>query len=349
LTRKQQLTTVASHTFRGSILFTAITKSQILSPEEDRMRRKFRSFGCPLALGAILFAVIPSGAEQPDSSNAVPVTTVATVLGPKFTPPPVISKDDILVREGQVRKDVADWVPAQGDKAGLELAILVDDADRKDVGKQFEDLANFIKSLPKSTSVGIFYANNNTISAASQFTLDHEAAAKALRLPLGSGLGSGVFQSMLAMIAGWPVSGARREVLLLADGFDRLRHERYSPDVETTVQKAQQAGVIIHALFVSGSGIFGRSQTGKNIGQGNLNTLTGGTGGQAFFQGFQTPIAFEPFLTQLDLVLRNQYFLTWITNRSKNAKGELRGFKVTSERRDIEITAAQKVFVPSEE
>jgi len=153
---------------------------------------------------------------------------------------------------------------------------------------------------------------------------------------------------LMALIAGWPVSDARREVLLLADGFDRLRHERYSPDVDTAVAKAQQAGVIIHAIFVSGTGIFGRIQTGKNIGQGNLNTLADGTGGKAFFQGFQTPIAFEPFLTQLDLVLRNQYFLAWMTNRSKNAKGELRSFKVTSERRDVEITAAQKVFVPGE-
>jgi len=312
------------------------------------MRRKSRWFACPLALGAILYAVIAAGAQQPDASSAVPATTVVTVLGPKFTPPPAVSKDDILVREGQVRKDVADWVPAQGDKAGLELAILVDDADRKDVGKQFDDLANFIKSLPKSTSVGVFYANNNTISAASQITPDHEAVAKALRLPLGSGVGSSMYQSLMALIAGWPVSDARREVLLLADGFDRLRHERYSPDVDTAVAKAQQAGVIIHAIFVSGTGIFGRIQTGKNIGQGNLNTLADGTGGKAFFQGFQTPIAFEPFLTQLDLVLRNQYFLAWMTNRSKNAKGELRSFKVTSERRDVEITAAQKVFVPGE-
>lgn len=313
------------------------------------MRRKSRWFRCPFVFGAVLVAAISSGAQQqPDSSNTVPVTTVVTVLGPKFTPPPAISKDDILVREGQVRKAVVDWIPAQGDKAGLELAILVDDADRKDIGKQFDDLTNFIKSLPKSTSVGIYYANNNTISAASQFTPDHEAAAKALRLPLGMGVPSSIFQSLMAMIGGWPVSGARREILVIADGFDRLRRERYSPDVDTTVAKAQQAGVIIHSIFVSGTGRAGRVQTGKNIGQGNLNTLADGTGGKAFFQGFSTPIAFEPFLTQLDLVLRNQYFLAWRTSGAKNPKGELRSFKVTSERRDAEFTAAQKIFVPSE-
>jgi hypothetical protein len=317
--------------------------------EEERMRRKSYGFKWPLLMGAVLLAGISSSAQQQaDSSSAVPVTTVVTVLGPKFTPPPAVSKDDILVREGQSRKEISDWVPAQGDKAGLELAILVDDADRRDIGKQFDDLANFIKSLPKSTSVGIFYANNNTISAASQFSPDHDAVARSLRLPLGSGLGSSIFQSLMAMIAGWPVSGARREILVLADGFDRLRRERYSPDVDTTVQKGQQAGIIIHAIFVSGTGRAGRVQTGKNIGQGNLNTLADGTGGKAFFQGFSTPISFEPILTQLDMVLRNQYFLTWVTSRSKSAKGDLRGFKVTSERKDIEITAPHKAYVPGE-
>jgi hypothetical protein len=313
------------------------------------MGRGFRWLQFPIVLGAILLAVISSGAQQqPDTSSGVQVTTVVTVLGPKFTPPPAMSKDDIVVREGDVRKDDLDWIPAQGDKAGLELAILIDDADRKDVGKQFDDLANFIKSLPKSTSAGIYYANNNTISAASQISPNHDAVAKTLRLPIGSGVGSSIFQSLMGLIAGWPVSGARREVLVLADGFDRLRHERYSPDVDTTVAKAQQAGVIIHAIFVNGTGRAGRIQAGRNIGQGNLNRLTDGTGGQAFFQGFQTPIAFEPFLTQLDLVLRNQYFLAWSTNRSKKEKGELRGFKVITEQHKVEITAAQKVYVPRE-
>ena len=89
-------------------------------------------------IGAILIAMSPSGAQQPDSSSVVPVSTVVTVLGPKFTPPPAVSKDDISVREGEVRKDVLDWVPAQGDKAALELAILIDDAAGKNVGKQLE-------------------------------------------------------------------------------------------------------------------------------------------------------------------------------------------------------------------
>lgn len=313
------------------------------------MHRGFRWVQFSVVLGVILLPAISSGAQkQPDASSGVPVSTVVTVLGPKFTAPPAIGKDDIVVREGDARRDVRDWIPAQGDKAGLELVILIDDADRMTVGKQFDDLTSFIKSLPSSTSVGIYYASNNTITTGSQITPDHDAAAKALRLPLGSGVGASIYQSMMALIAGWPVNGARREVLLLADGFDRLRRERYSPDVQTTVDRAQQAGVIIHSIFVNGTGTFGRARGAVNVAQGNLNTITTGTGGQAFFQGLQTPISFQPLLQQLDLVLKNQYFLVWNTNRSQKDKGELRGFKVTTERQNVQITAAQKVYVPGE-
>jgi hypothetical protein len=314
------------------------------------MRNHFRWVGACFVGFAVLFLALPFGVQaQGESSSTVAVSTVVTVLGPKFTPPPAIGKDDVVVHEGQTRKDVLNWVPAQGDRAGLELAIVVDDADRRDTAKQFDDLRSFIKALPQSASVGVFYANNGSIEQASSFGPDHDAAANALRIPRGIiGANSSIFNSLMGLIGGWPVSGARREILIIADGFDRLRRERFSPDVTKTVEKAQQAGIILHAIFVNAVGRAGRVTGGINIGQGNLNTLTDGTGGQAFFQGFATPLAFEPFLTQLDLVLRNQYFLAWTTNRSKNSKGDLRSFKVSTEQRNVEIKAAQKVFVPAE-
>lgn len=314
------------------------------------MRNHRRWLGtCFVGFALVFLALAPAAQAQGESSNTVAVSTVVTVLGPKFTPPPAIGKDDVVVREGQTPKDVLNWVPAQGDRAGLELAIVIDDADRRDVAKQWDDLRSFIKALPKSTSVGIFYANDGAVEQSSPFGPDHDAAANALRMPRGMiGANSSIFNSLMGLIGGWPVSGARREILVISDGFDRLRRERFSPDVTKTVERAQQAGIILHAIFVNAVGRAGRVTGGINIGQGNLNTLTDGTGGQAFFQGFSTPIAFEPFLTQLDLVLRNQYFLAWTTNRSKNSKGELRGFKVTTEQRNVEIKAAEKVFVPAE-
>jgi hypothetical protein len=148
------------------------------------------------------------------------------------------------------------------------------------------------------------------------------------------------------LIKRWPVTGARREILLLADGIDRFRGDPFSPDVPATLEKAQKAGIIFHTLFASGLGRFSRNFYRVNLGQSNLAQLSDGTGGESFYQGLQTPISFAPFLQQLDMVLKNQFFLTYATERSKKKDGELRSFRVQSEQREVDISHASKVFVP---
>ena len=312
------------------------------------MRKSFQFLFGFLILSVLLAAALPAHARPQAASSGVPVTTVVTVLGPKYTPPPAISKDDVNVYEGKDKRDVTGWIPAQGDKSDLMLAILIDDASRTELGIQLGDITAFIKELPKSTRVGVFYANNGTVQAASQFTPDHEAAAKAVRMPLGSfGAYSSIYLSTMSLISGWPVvPNSRREILLISDGIDRFRGDPFSPDVDSTYQKAEQAGVIIHTLFATGVGRVARNLFRVNYGQSNLAEIADKTGGESFFQGTQTPIAFAPFLQQLDMILRNQYFLTFAAERSKKAKGELRPFRIKTEQKDVEISSADKVFVP---
>jgi hypothetical protein len=305
------------------------------------MLRKILTHGFLLAFAAILSGAISSQAQT------APVTTVVTVLGPKYTAPPAISKDDLAVFEGKQKKEINSWVPAQGNKATLELAIVIDESDSPDLGIQFNDIIAFIKSQPKTTGVAIFYASNGTVQAVSQFSTDHDAVTKALRMPFGRGAAySSIYLSLMDLIKRWPVTGARREILLLADGIDRFRGDPFSPDVAAAVEKSQKAGIIIHTLFASGVGRFSRNFYRVNLGQSNLAQLSDGTGGESFYQGLQTPISFAPFLQQLDMVLKNQFFLTYATERSKKKDGELRSFRVQSEQRDVDISHASKVFVP---
>jgi hypothetical protein len=311
------------------------------------MLKSSRAFSSLLVIAGILLSTLPSRAQQGGTSSNVPVTTVVTVLGPKYTPPPAIGKDDISVYEGKAKNEVTGWVPAQGDRANLELAILIDDADSVDLGIQFGDIKNFIMSQSKTTRVGIFYASNGTVQPASQFNSDHEAVAKALRMPFGyTGAYSSLYLSIMDLISRWPVTGARREMLVIADGIDRLRGDPFSPDVDSAVARAQRAGIMIHTLYATGVGRFSRSFTHVSWGQSNLTKVSDGTGGESFFQGLQTPISFAPFLEQLDMVLKNQYWLTFATSRSKKAKGELRSFRVRTEQRNVEISSADKFFVP---
>ncbi len=311
------------------------------------MRKSIHFLSSFLILAAFLATALPVRAQAQAASSSVPVTTVVTVLGPKYTAPPAISKDDVNVFEGKAKKEVTSWIPAQGDKADLQFAIVIDDACNTDLGIQISDITSFIKELPKKTSVGVFYASNGTVQAASQFNLDHDAVAKTVRMPFGnSGAYSSIYLSLMSLISRWPVAGARREILLISDGIDRFRGDPFSPDVDSTIAKAEQAGIMIHSLYATGVGRLSRNMFHVNYGQNNLAQLTDKTGGEAFFQGTQTPISFAPFLQQLDLVLKNQYRLTFVTSRAKKGKGELRQFRIKTEQRDVEISSADRVFVP---
>ena len=286
----------------------------------------------------------PAAPQKPVAAT-VAVTTVVTVLGPNFTAPPAMSKEDVLVRTGNVRANVSGWVPAQGDHAALDLAILIDEV--ADIGTQLDDLRKFILSQPKTTRVGLFYANEGRAQVASTFNADHDAVAKSLRITFGRAYASSsLYFSLWDLMAKFPMTTARREILVIGDGIDRFRGDPFSPDISTTIEKAQKAGIIIHTLYARGAGRAGRNLFRVNWGQNNLAQMTDGTGGESFFQGLETPVSFGPFLDQLDMVLHNQYFLTFTTARSAKPKGELRSFRVTTEQRNAEISAARELFVP---
>ena len=102
---------------------------------------------------------------------------------------------------------------------------------------------------------------------------------------------------------------------------------------------------MIHTLYAS-VGRGNRISFRQSLAQSNLIRVAGESGGQSFFQGLGTPVSFTPFLDQLDMVLHNQYFLTFTTARSKNPKGQFRGFKVATEQHHVSITAASQIFVP---
>lgn len=315
------------------------------------MQTFFRTSISAVVLAAVLALVaLPAAAQKAaESSGTIPVTTVITVLGDKYTAPPAVSKSDVTAYQQGKKIDVSDFVPAQGDKAALQLAILIDDADDTSFASQLNDLRAFVNSLPPSTAVGVFYASNGTVQATSQFSTNHDAVAKSIRIPFGYfGAYSSYLLSIQDLIKRWPVTpGSRREILFLGDGIDRFRGDYpVSPDVDPTIGKAQTAGIIIHSIFVSGAGHAGHSLFRISLGQSNLSRITDGTGGHAFFQGLQTPVALAPFLDQLNLVLKNQYWLTVAANRTTKHKGELQRFKVTTELKDLDIDYPTSVFIP---
>ena len=301
----------------------------------------------PILLAIAVLAPHPLRAQaQPQSAPAkAPVTAIVTVLGPSFTAPPALGKSDVVVHTGSRREDVTAWSLAQGDNAGLQLAILIDDG-AADFGSHLDEVRHFIQAQPKTTNVGVFYASNGMTVAVAPFSADHDAVAKKVRITLGpSGTSTSIYLSLIDVLKKLQSMPGRREVLIIGDGHDRLRGDLpESPDLDGAIASAQKVGIVIHTLYAR-VGRLGRTSFRLTLAQSNLTRVASETGGQSFFQGLDTPVSFTPFLNQLDMVLHNQYFLTFTTPRSTRPKGELRSFKVATEQRNISITAPSRALV----
>ena len=289
---------------------------------------------------------ISSWSAQQAASGTVPVSMVVSVEARHGKDIPVMNRADVSVFEGRNRLQVTDWIPLQGDQSSLELFVLIDDASKMNLASQFEDLRHFMNAQPPTTAIAVGYLQNGTVRTVQNFTKDHSAAGKVLRIPLGSGAGgNSPYLSITDAIKHWPDSPARHAILLISDGIDLLQPGTRDSYLDQAVSQAQRTGTQVSAIYASGSGNSGRSRWRINQGQSNLSRLADETGGEAYFQGFETPIAFAPFLDQFADRLNHQYKLTFLANADK--KPALRHVRLETEVPNAELVTADKVYVPA--
>jgi hypothetical protein len=307
---------------------------------------RFQLLGALLAMAALAASLRPLAAQNAASSTGVPVHMVVTVEAHHGTEVPAINREDVMVYQGRDRDKVTDWVALQGDHAGLELFVLIDDASSTSLGSQLEDLRQFITSQPASTAIGVGYMQDGVTRIQQNFTNDHALAAKALRLPLGNaGASASPYDSLVDLIKRWPESPVRHEILMVSDGIDRLGNSGPDdPFVDSAIEQAQRAGIIIFTLYTPGVGHYGHSLWRSNWGQNNLSQIADQTGGEAYYLGFGAPVSFVPYLDDLAHRLTHQYLLTFLAKPEK--KAGLQRVKLSTEVTNAELVAADYVYVP---
>ena len=283
---------------------------------------------------------------QQSASGTVPVSTVVSVEARHGKDIPVVNREDVMVFEGHNRLQVTDWVPLQGDQYSLELFVLIDDSSNPGLASQFDDLRHFMNAQPSTAAIAVGYIQNGTVRIVQNFTKNHSEAGKALRIPLGSGAGvSSPYLAITDAIKRWPESPARHDILLISDGIDALQPGITDSYLDEAISEAQRTGTQVTAIYASGSGHFGHTFWRITQGQNNLSRLADETGGEAYFQGFETPIAFAPFLQQFADRLNHQYRLTFLANADK--KPTLRHVRLETEVPNAELVTADKVYVPA--
>ena len=289
-------------------------------------------------------------AQQKDAAAGAPVQMVVSVEPKHGNEIPAITQPDVIVDQGHDRRPVTGWAPATGNRAGLALAILIDDSAGISFGSQMEDVRAFIGEQASTTLIALGYMQNGTVHLAQDFTPDHAAAAKALRLPQGfAGAEASPYFSLTDFIKKWPSnpSTPRREVLMITDGIDAYYGGGYpDPYVDEAVKNAQCAGVVVFSIYTPGAGHLGHSYWRINWGQNYLFQLSEETGGESYyFLGPQAPVSFEPYLSQMTRQLSDQFLLTFVAKPQKKAETE--PVKVSTEIRSVDLLAQDKVCVPA--
>jgi len=311
---------------------------------------------CAICLGAIFGLVLGmicgptlAATHKPDSSSDVPVHMVVTVKARHGGQVPAVAADDVKVYQRDKRDTVTSWLPLQGNRAGLQLFILIDETSRDSVSLQFKSIEKFIEDQPDTTAIGIGYMRNGTVDAVQDFTKDHSLAEKALRLPLGASVGyTSPYLSLSELMKKWPETEDRREILMITSGIDPLgggfSNDPYNnPYLQAAFDRAQRGGFIVYSIYMPGAGVRSRGQFRTQLEQSGLDLLAHKTGGQTYYLGFGTPVDFTPYLEDVSYCLKHQYELTFLAKGAK--KPALEPVQVKTEMPNMGLITAEDGYV----
>ena len=297
------------------------------------------------AMFSLLAATLPCLAQGSDS---VAAQTVITVLGKNSEAPAQLRQQDFQVQVAGKRAAVTDVIPLRGDRAGLELVILIDGSARTSIGTQLGEIQRFVNSLPPTTAVAIAYMQNGRAVFSQPFTTNKAEALKALRLPGGiAGSNASPYFCLSDLAKKWPSTNRdnRREVVMITDGVDpyNLRFDPDNPYLQAAINDSIRAGLIVDSIYWHDQGRYDRGLYQNNAGQSLLLQVSQDTGGKAYWQGIGNPVSFAPFFNDLSRRLQNQYELGFeVPARSKP---EIVALKVKLTMPDTKLDAAQKIML----
>jgi hypothetical protein len=282
---------------------------------------------------------------QAPSPAGTPVQITITV-GHNFShDAPILTRDDLAVTQLFDPLLIMNLVPLRGDRAGLDLFLLVDNCSNCEPGSKFEELRRFIDAQPSTTAVGVASIQNGRLKVIQNPTPDRGRAVQALSAPTGSTPAS-PFAALRDLIRNWPQGSSRRAVLLISNGIDPAETETLrDSSAEAAIEEAQRSGVTVYAIYHP-SADYGTADASKIYsGQVQLAHVANETGGEAYFLTFAPLPSLAPFLADVSDHLANRYLLEFLATPGEGA-GEFQQIIVKSKLPEVELMAPDKVWVP---
>jgi hypothetical protein len=195
----------------------------------------------------------------------------------------------------------------------LNLAVLIQDDLVSRVGNELRETGKFIRTLPAGSRVMVGYIRAGSLQVRQPFTDDLDAAARALRIPVGSTSASpyNPYVQLRDAIKLFPEGGENRgAVLLVSDGLDTSRGFDFSTSVDSVdlnraAREAKNRGVSVYTFYAPSAGLTSWNGRAVSFGQSALQRVADQTGGRAFFQGTDF-VTFNAYFTRLARTLNEQ-------------------------------------------
>lgn len=266
----------------------------------------------------LMFACSLAVWGQSSASARVPARIVVTLGHYYGHELPVLTADDLTITQEYNTLTITSLKPFRGDRASLELFVLVDNCSSCELGSKFDELRRFITSQPSTTSVGVAYIQDGRLQVAENPSLDRERVVKALVPPFGS-KPADPFGALTDLIKGWKQDSSRHAVLMISTGLDPTVTGPLSksPSAEAAIQAAQRTETMVYAIYHP-SIDYATSDFSKIYGgQVLLSHVAVETGGECYLWGLGPLPSLAPFLADMNQHLANQYLLEFLANPGK--------------------------------
>lgn len=282
-----------------------------------------------LTIVPVLFFLSQAGFAQPPEKQSrvrtvsIPISIYTKEELKQGNPGEMLQVDYLSVlenREPQTILSIRSIVDAP-----LALAVLIQDDVSSEFNLQLRDIAAFIRGLPKGSRVMVAYLRAGSMEIRQRFTDDLDKAARSLRMVASSDAVSprSPYDSLIDALNRFDALPAgRRAVLMISDGVDLSEGSdalsaAASGDLDRAILRAQRRSVSVFSFYNTTVNTANGNSNLILIGQGSLQRLSEETGGRAFFQGSFSPVSFDPFFKQLNVLLTRQFLLSYLTTNMK--------------------------------
>lgn len=243
---------------------------------------------------------------------------------------------------------VTNWRALRSPQDDVELILLIDGGARVSLGRELDEMAHFVQSLPPNVKVSLAYMENGRALLSGSLTADHAKAAQEVHLPFGvPGTSASPYFCLSSLAKEWPSNdtNARREVLMITDGVDQYerQYDPNDPYVQSAINDAVRAHLVVYSIYWASNGRANSSQYQNNAGQNLLLLVDQATGGTSYWEGMGNPVTLQPYFEDLSRRLNNQYELEF--RAPLHNKPEIANLKVKTSTPDVKVDAPQHVLV----